>query len=251
MVISRIRLNKVIYTYYMSVSICIPTYNRKRFEKLIEFNINCQTYKNIKEVIIADDGDDELVLDIIYPINYIKIPKRITIGAKRNLLACQAKGEYICHMDTDDIYHPSYISYGMQCLMESGKNIFGSIAMLITFPTHEWKICASVCNKLYKANEATFIYKKSFWKEGRFGNTSQAEGQPFLKGRDQQFFSGDIEYIMVCIAHTDNTVSKQKWLKNEIPECVYPRFEQHKKIYLDYIECQIKQLAKNLMLTSP
>jgi glycosyltransferase involved in cell wall biosynthesis len=221
----------------MSVSICIPTWNRKKFEKLIEYNINCQTYSQIKEVIVADDGDDEpLVLDIFYPIRYIKLPKRITIGAKRNLLACQATGEYICHMDSDDFYLPTYITYGIQCLIESGKNIFGSTAMLITFPDYNWKVCASVCNKLYKANEATFIYKKSFWKEARFSNISEGEGQPFLKGREDQLFSGDIAYIMICIAHGKNTISKQKWLSNEIPLDVYPVFNAHKKIYLDNID---------------
>ena len=40
-----------------SVSIIIPTYNRKKFEKLIEYNINSQDYSNIKEIIILDDSD--------------------------------------------------------------------------------------------------------------------------------------------------------------------------------------------------
>jgi len=220
----------------MSVSIVIPTYNRKRFEKLIEYNINCQTYSKIKEVIIADDGDDEpLVLDIFYPIRYIKLPKRITIGAKRNLLANQATSEYICHMDTDDVYQPNYIMYGMNCLKDKKYELFGSSCMLITFPDHNWKVCACVCYDLHKTNEATMIYAKSFWKDARFSNSSVAEGQPFLKGREDKIFSGDISNIMVCIAHTDNTVCKKRWIDNEIPECVYPVFNHHKKIYLDNI----------------
>ena len=36
-----------------SVSILIPTYKRKHFEKLIQYNINNQDYTNIKEVIIS------------------------------------------------------------------------------------------------------------------------------------------------------------------------------------------------------
>ena len=227
----------------MSVSICIPTYNRKRFEKLIEYNINIQLYPYIKEIIIADDGNEELVLDVHYPIRYIKLPKRITIGAKRNLLACQATGEYIAHMDTDDFYNKNYIMYGMMCL-KSGMQMFGSSSMLITYPSHNWKLCASVCGDLHKANEATFIYTKSFWKKQRFGNTSQGEGQAFLKGREDQIFSGDIEHIMICVAHDDNTICKQRWLSNEIS--IDSWFEEHKKIYNNSI-CQLQQINPMLL----
>ena len=232
------------------VSICIPTYNRKQFEKLIEYNINCQMSPDIKEILIADDGDDEpLELDVFYPVRFIKLHKRITIGAKRNLLACQATGEFICHMDTDDVYHPGYIMYALNSLKESGKNIFGSSCMLITFPDKEWKVCASVCNDLTKLNEATMVYRKSFWKEGRFGDASRAEGQYFLKGREDQIFSGDIHPIMVCIAHGSNTIDKQMWLKNEIPRRVYPVFNHHKKIYRESV-CP-KQLLISHMPPSP
>ena len=43
-----------------SVDILIPTYNRKKFEGLISLNINKQTYPLIKNVIIADDSQDNL-----------------------------------------------------------------------------------------------------------------------------------------------------------------------------------------------
>ena len=232
----------------MSVSICIPTYNRKKFEKLIEFNINIQTYKGIVEIVIGDDGDDgqELELDVFYPINYIRLPKHISIGAKRNLLACQAKGEYICHMDTDDIYHPTYVMYAMNCLQESGKDFFGSSAMLITYPKHDWKIGCVICSDVEKVNEATMVYKKSFWKDGRFANGNVAEGEAFTKGRGKQIFQGDIANIMVAIGHDENTVCKKRWIKQPIPLDCYPVFNHHKKIYLDNIECRSTPFRSNL-----
>jgi glycosyltransferase involved in cell wall biosynthesis len=220
----------------MSVSIIIPTYYRKKFEKLISHNINIQTYRHIIEVVICDDGKDEtLDLDIFYNIQYIKLPKRISIGEKRNLMARKAKGEYIVHMDDDDFYNENYINYGIMCLQHYGKNVFGSSCMFITYPHYDWKVCLSACSVLNKANEATFIYKKSFWAERGFSDTSENEGQSFLSDRMDQFFNGNIEHIMVCVAHNNNTISKDRWLSNEIAKDMYPRFEEHKKIYIDNI----------------
>lgn len=53
-----------------SVSIVIPTYNRKKFEKLIEYNINIQDYTNIKEIIIIDDSENIKTIKYIYKISY-------------------------------------------------------------------------------------------------------------------------------------------------------------------------------------
>ena len=107
----------------MSCSIVIPTYNRKKFEKLMEFNIKSQTYKNIIEVVIGDDGLDSqrLELNIPYPIVYLRCP-RMSIGEKRNLLAKTAKGDYIAHMDSDDLYFPQYIESSIQLMKDKGMN---------------------------------------------------------------------------------------------------------------------------------
>ena len=74
----------------MSVSIIIPTYNRSKFSPLISLNIKKQDYPMIKEVIVADDGEDNerLVLDVSYTVLYYKVP-RMTIGEKRNFLMAQ------------------------------------------------------------------------------------------------------------------------------------------------------------------
>ena len=219
------------------LSICIPTYNRKKFEKLIEYNICIQTYKSILEVVIGDDGAEgqELELDIPYPINYIRLPKHISIGAKRNLLACQAKGEFIAHMDTDDIYQPTYLMYAMNCLQESGQPFFGSSAMLITYPAHNWKIGCVICSDVERVNEATMVYKKTFWKQQRFSDGNIEEGLSLTRGRARQIFQGDIANIMVAIGHDENTVCKKRWLHQPFPLDQYPVFYAHKKIYLDYI----------------
>jgi len=209
-----------------SCSIIIPTYNRKKFEKLIEYNILCQTYPNILEVIIADDGDDEMLeLNIPYPINYIKC-SRMTIGQKRNLLASKSKGVYIAHMDTDDVYLPSYIEHSVSILEKQKKNAVGTSDMIFIYA--DGKTGAMRNPLLSMANEATLVYKKSFWNEKQFGETQSSEAIPFLQGRHWQTGHSEIKKVMICICHSTNTVDKNVW-KN-CPEVELPNYKKHKEI---------------------
>jgi glycosyltransferase involved in cell wall biosynthesis len=76
------------------------------FERLLEYNINSQTYYNIKEIIILDDSDIDRPLCIrsVIPIRYYTLP-RMTIGMKRNCGVKLAQGEYVAFIDDDDFYH--------------------------------------------------------------------------------------------------------------------------------------------------
>jgi hypothetical protein len=211
----------------MSVSIIIPTYNRKKFEKLIEYNINCQEYSGIIEVIIADDGDEDqrLQLNINYPIKYIKCA-RMTIGQKRNILASSAKGEYIAHMDTDDVYFSTYISHSMEVLEKTKKDAVGTADMIFVFADGTK---GGMRNPyLSMANEATLVYKKSFWKELGFSEKQSSEGIQFLEGRHWQIAHSSINQVMICLCHSTNTVDKEPWRNN--PVNGFPDYSEHQKI---------------------
>jgi cellulose synthase/poly-beta-1,6-N-acetylglucosamine synthase-like glycosyltransferase len=207
-------------------SIIIPTYNRKKFEKLIEYNILCQTYTNIVEVIIADDGDDlALELNIPYPIVYIKCA-RMLIGEKRNLLASRCIGKYIAHMDTDDIYLPSYIEHSISILEKEKKDVTGTSDMIFVYPDGH---TGSMRNPWFSmANEATLVYKKTFWEEKQFSSQQSSEGLYFLENRHWQSGHSDIFKVMICICHSSNTVDKDVWKTN--PQLIIPPYDKHKEI---------------------
>ena len=211
----------------MSVSIIIPTYNRKKFEKLIEYNINCQDYPNIVEVVIADDGDESeaLELNIKYPIKYIKCP-RITIGKKRNLLASNCKSEYIAHMDTDDIYFSTYITHSLEVLKNKKCDAVGTADMIFMYPDG---VQGGMRNPyLSMANEATLVYKKTFWEELGFSEQQSSEGIQFLVGRHWQIAHSSISKVMICLCHSSNTVDKNIWKDNKI--IINLDYSEHKKI---------------------
>jgi glycosyltransferase involved in cell wall biosynthesis len=209
----------------MSCSIVIPTYNRKKFEKLLEFNIKSQTYKNIIEVVIADDGleEQQLELNLPYPIVYIRCP-RMSIGEKRNLLAKKAKGEFIAHMDTDDLYFSEYIEYSIQLMNDRNKNATGTSDMIFLFKDGH---SGSMRNLLLSmANEATLVYRKSFWERGNFSTAQTNEGISFLVGRHWEIGHSEIEHLMICLCHEENTVDKNVWRKpNKLKLPSYSAYE--------------------------
>lgn len=208
----------------MSCSIVIPTYNRKKFEKLIEYNIKNQTYPTILEVLIADDGEESqrLELSVPYPIVYMRCP-RMTIGEKRNLLAEKAKGDFIAHMDTDDIYFPSYIETSIELMNRRKKNATGTSDMNFLFKDGH---SGSMRNPMLSmANEATMVYRKSFWKAGPFSTAQTNEGISFLLGRHWEVGHSDIKNVMVCLCHDENTVDKNVWRQPK--DVTIPSFTQY------------------------
>ena len=201
----------------MSVAILIPTYRRKEFEKLISHNICCQTYPCITMVIVADDGDDNLNLTVPYPVTYIKCI-RMTIGEKRNLLKSYAKTQFCAHMDTDDFYHPDYISKSIFNLVMNNKQLSGSADMLLTNMEH---LYVQRCMYLDLLNEATMVYTKAYADTHSFDPTNSSEGKLFCD--KTQIFETNIATIMVCYCHNENTISKTAWLTQRVsmPLVVY------------------------------
>ena len=193
--------------FFYDVSVVIPTFNRQKFSKLIVENINSQTYPSIKEVLVGDDGDEPLDLSgCKYPIKYIKLP-RISIGMKRNIMCQSATSRYIAFMDTDDLYHNDYISQSVYSLNITGKQLSGSINMLITDLE---KTYIQQCSHFTMLNEATMVFEKEYFKTHKFSSVNSGEGREFCE--EQYIIHND--FLMICIAHQENTIDKKNWLKD-------------------------------------
>lgn len=224
-----------------SVSIVIPYYNRKKFEKLLEYNICCQTYPNIKEVIVADDSDlpnQELKLDIPYNFVYHKV-KRMTIGEKRNYLKEVATGEIIAHMDSDDCYNPEYIQSCVDTMILNDCEITGSSDMIFINPITKWSGHQS-CLYNNLLNEATMVYTKQFSKNRWYQKRSHSENESFTSDH-WLITQTPIENIMVCVNH-QNTVDKSIWEKDQFKSAL-PRWffrGEYFRILMKIFEKEIK-----------
>jgi glycosyltransferase involved in cell wall biosynthesis len=190
------------------VTIIVPTYNRKAFSQLLVHNINSQSYKSIREVVVADDGDEPLdMTGCKYPVKYFKM-NRIALGVKRNFLKNCVKSGYVACFDTDDFYNPTHIENAMTELAMSGKAVAGSADMLIY--NREKGCFRQCCMWIDYLNEATLVFKSSY--KGQFGSGGSSEGVTFLKDYIGEIVELKIDDVMVCVAHTTNTVTKDKWL---------------------------------------
>lgn len=228
-----------------SVSIVIPYFNRKKFEKLIEYNICCQTYPNIKEVVIADDSTEPnqgLDLNIPYPIVYCKV-KRMTIGEKRNYLKDIAKGEIIAHMDSDDCYSPQYIQTCVDTLILKDCEITGSSDMLFINPITKWTGRQS-CLYNQMLNEATMVYTKEYSRNRFYAKRSHSENESFTSDH-WLIEQTSIEEIMVCVNH-QNTVDKTIWEKDQYKGALPKWFwrGQYFRILSKIFEKEIKESKK-------
>jgi len=210
----------------MSVSILIPTYNRKRFEKLIEHNINIQTYYNIREIIILDDGDDEpLCIRTKYPIRYYRC-NRCSIGDKRNALVELANTDYVAFVDTDDFYDAGYISHSIFEMETNDKSIAGSADMNVYC---DGKFYKQRCMFLHMLNEATLVFRRDL--HYKFASTNSNEAVPFLQKHLGDIVETNIDRVMCCISHDSNTIPKTQWLKDQFKTEALTQYEKHIEIY--------------------
>lgn len=93
-------------------SVIIPTYNRAGFIAETIQSVLKQTYPYF-EVIVVDDGSTDDTAAVVSNIadNRICYYKKENgeRGAARNFGMCQAKGEYITFLDSDDILYEDYL----------------------------------------------------------------------------------------------------------------------------------------------
>src|SRR5271166_2075416 len=104
----------------------MPTYNRREFVPHAIRYFQRQAYQP-KELIIIDDGEHP-VADLVPEadnIRYIRLDKKITLGAKLNMACEQANGAIIAHWDDDDWYAERRLEYQEEAMQNPYIQICG------------------------------------------------------------------------------------------------------------------------------
>lgn len=241
---------KLTKKYYPLVSICTPTFNRRPFIPTMFECFRNQTYpKDRIEWIIVDDGTDR-IRDLvessgISQIKYFELPKKVSLGEKRNYMHSKATGTIIVYMDDDDYYPPERVSHAVEKLMEN-KNILcaGSSEIYIYFK-HIKKMIQFGPYGPNHATAGTFAFRAELLKQTRYqDNAAVAEEREFLKGYTIPFVQLDPMKTILCFSHEQNTFDKRKLLDNPHPDYVK---ESPKKVS-DFIRSESESAIKKFFM---
>ena len=132
------------------ISVVMPVHNRARYVAEAVNSVLAQTYPRF-ELIIVDDGSTDESPEIVRAlaardprIRALFLP-HYSQGRARNAGIALARGEYIAHMDDDDVALPDRLTAQLNWMRRTGVDIcggcsqtFGDIHGLLWFPeTHE------------------------------------------------------------------------------------------------------------------
>ena len=200
------------------VSVITPTYNRRRFiPSLIQCFLS-QTYpKDRMEWIVLDDGSDRVedifseAKDKLTNFRYLYEDEKKNIGAKRNRLNRESKGEIIVAMDDDDFYFPERVHAVVQAFKKNPKyELAGSSEIYMYY---------SDIKEIYKlgpyhpnhATNGTMAWRRSYASTHLYDEeVTHAEERSYLDNYKHPMLQLDPKKVMLVMSHTENTFDKKK-----------------------------------------
>ncbi|MGH9866926.1 MAG: glycosyltransferase [Candidatus Polarisedimenticolia bacterium] len=192
------------------VSCIMPTADRGIFVRRALRCFLRQDYPRL-ELVIVDDGEtafDDCLLDDPR-IRYIRLDRRLTIGAKRNLACSRAEGEIIVHWDDDDWYPTWRVRTQVRALLDRPADVCGTSRLLYFEPAtgRAWEY-RYASNPGWLAGN-TLAYRRSLWERGRFQDIQVGEDARFLwSARGAAVFDLDERHLVVGMVHAGNTSRK-------------------------------------------
>jgi glycosyltransferase involved in cell wall biosynthesis len=212
------------------VSVVTPTYNRRKFIPALIEIYKSQTFPHQKmEWIILDDGKDsveDLFVSVVHTlpnIRYIRSYNKLRLGAKRNLLNREARGEIIVAMDDDDYYPPERVQTVVQAFKKHpAVDLAGSSEMWLYYHDTRKVMIAGPYHPNHATN-GTMAWRKRYAQTHEYNEyVTQCEEISFLEEYCHPMIQLDPQKTILVICHSDNTVDKFKMRKEHLSPEIRP-----------------------------
>jgi hypothetical protein len=193
------------------VSCVMPTYDRRALVPSAIAGFLRQDHPNA-ELLVVDDGPGS-VADLIPDdprVRHLRLDRRLSIGAKRNVGCEAARGELIANWDDDDWYAPWRLSREVAALEEAGAEIVGLNQLLYLEPAagRAWRYAWPPNGRPW-LHDAVLLFTRELWRRNAFPDTSRGIDCRFLwtPGPKRIKAIAD-ERLYVGLIHATNTSPK-------------------------------------------
>ena len=193
------------------VSCIMPTANRRAFVPRAVACFLRQDYP-ARELVVVDDGSDP-VADLLpddLRVRYVRLPRRATIGAKRNLAIEQASGDLIAHWDDDDWHAPHRLTVQIAALLRAGGDLCGLRQMLFHDAAggETWHYSYPATSRPWLIG-GSLLYTRDRWRRGPFLEMDVGEDTRFVWAQRARRLVAVPDFrIYVATIHPANTSPK-------------------------------------------
>jgi hypothetical protein len=202
------------------ISIITLVYNRPKFIENACLNLLSSEYPHDKiEWIVIDDSEPEhspsnrvvgFQEKFKGKVVYVPLNKKTSIGAKRNLGVERASHDILLMMDDDDHYPTTSFRRRVAYLLKARRAYECAACTTIAMYDLMTGISAVNCPPYNlslgeRCSEATLTFTRRFWEQRKFEETSMAEGDAFLRGRESAVAEMPPQQIIVALTHKSNT----------------------------------------------
>lgn len=208
---ARMRRLKPVRTAAPLVSCVMATYDRAHLVPAAVAAFLRQDHP-AAELIVVDDGPESLeaVLPDDERVRHLRLERRHTIGAKRNLGCEAARGDLLANWDDDDWYAPWRLRYQVEQLAADGADVCGLTRLLYLDPVARasWRYEWPATSRPW-VHDAVLLFTRDFWRRNPFPDTSRAIDCRLLwSGSRKRILALDDERFYVGMIHGDNTSPK-------------------------------------------
>ncbi len=196
--------------YQPLVSCLMVTGKRRHLARLAVEMFRRQTYERRELVVIDDSGQPVPVgwgLEEEPGIRWITVPPDgLTLGALRNRALAEARGDFLCQWDDDDLSASTRLERQVLTLFATGADACGLARLQLWWPARDWTATSSS-----RVWECALVWRKgtiTAYPEIRQGEDTPPVQALAARGRIALL---DAPALYTYICHGENTFSEEHW----------------------------------------